>query len=127
MIKQQMMSPAIALMHWRENGMSMDKVLSHTGYVRWSDLAADHQEALQNQEMAVQDMMMSPADRQREDDVEAVWERHGDYLREFIPPAEYDEEIERLLPLIKKTRQLQDAARSRPFRDAVRRRQSALQ
>lgn len=48
MIKQQIMSPAVALMHWRENKMSMDKVLSHTGYVRWSDLAAHHTEALEN-------------------------------------------------------------------------------
>lgn len=127
MIKQQMMSPTVALMHWRENGMSMDKVLSHTGYARWSDLASDHAEALQNQEIAVQDMLMSPADRQREEDVEAVWDQHGDFLREFVPPPEYDEEIERLLPLIKKTRQLQNAAKSKPFRDAVRRRQSALQ
>ncbi len=122
MIKQQLMSPTVALMHWRENKMTMDKVLSHTGYVRWSDLASDHSEALENEEIATQDMMMSPADRQREEDVEAVWERHGDYLREFIPPAEYDEEIERLLPLVKKTRQQMNAARAKPFRDAVRRR-----
>ena len=123
MIKQQMMSPAVALMHWRENGMSMAQVLSHTGYVRWSDLAADHAEALENEEIAKQDRLMSPDERQREEDVEAVWDRHGDYLREFVSPSEYDEEIERLLPLIKKTRQMQNAARSKPFRDAVRRRQ----
>ncbi len=127
MIKQQLMSPSVALYHWRVNGMSMAQVLSHTGYYRWSDLAADHQEALQNQEMAVQDMMMSAADRQREEDVEAVWDQHGDYLREMVPPAEYDQEIERLLPLVKKTRQQMNAARSKPFRDAVRRRQAACQ
>lgn len=121
------MSPAVALYHWRVHGMSMDKVLSHTGYVRWADLAADHAEAMANEEIAMQDMMMSPDERQREEDVEAVWERCGDYLREMVPPSEYQDEIERLLPLIKKTRQMQDAARSRPFRDAVRRRQAACQ
>lgn len=127
MIKQQMMSPALALYHWLVHGMSMAQVLSHTDYARWSDLAADHSEALQNQEMAVQDMMMSPEERQREEDVEAVWERHGDYLREFIPPTEYGEEIERLLSLKKNTRQQMNAARSKPFRDAVRRRRAACQ
>ncbi|MNT84906.1 hypothetical protein D3C72_2250010 [compost metagenome] len=105
----------------------MNKALSHTGYVRWSDLAADHTEALENQETAMQDMLMSPAERQREEDVEAVWERCGDYLREMVPPNEYAEEIERLLPLIKSTRQSNDVARSKPFRDAVKRRQAALQ
>lgn len=127
MIKQQTMSPAVALVHWREYGMSMDKVVSHTGYARWSDLASDHQEALQNQEIAVQDMLMSSADRQREEDVEAVWDQHGDFLREFVPPSEYDDEIERLLPLVKKTRQQMNAAKSKPFRDAVRRRRAACQ
>lgn len=127
MIKQQMMSPAVALYHWRMHGMSMDKVLSHTGYVRWSDLAAHHTEALENQEAAMQDMLMSPKERQREEDVEAVWQQCGDYLREMVPPHEYGDEIERLLPLIKKTRQMMNAARSRPFRDAVRRRQAACQ
>ncbi|MDX0503622.1 hypothetical protein GOC80_13400 [Sinorhizobium medicae] len=122
MIKQQMMSPAVALYHWRVHGMSMAQVLSHTGYVRWSDLAADHAEALENQENAMQNMLMSPEERQREEDVEALWERYGDYLREMVPPAEYADEIERLLPVIISTRQLNDAARSKPFRDAVRRR-----
>lgn len=124
MIKQQLMSPAVALMHWRVHGMSMAQVLSHTGYVRWSDLAADHAEALANEEAAIQDMMMSPEERQREEDVEAVWERHGEFLREFVPPAEYDQETERLLPLVKKTRQQMNAARSKPLRDAVKRRKS---
>jgi len=124
MIKQQLMSPAVALMHWRENKMSVDKVLSHTGYVRWSDLAADHAEALENQETAMQDLLMSPEEREREEDVAEVWDQHGDFLREFVPPAEYDDEIERLLPLIKSTRQSIDAARSKPFRDAVRRRKT---
>ncbi|TAX58902.1 hypothetical protein ELI02_02050 [Rhizobium leguminosarum] len=122
MIKQQLMSPAVALYHWRVHGMSMAQVLSHTGYVRWSDLAADHDEALANEETAQQDMLMSPEERQREEDVEAVWQQFGDYLREMVPPPEYDDEIERLLPLIKKTRQMQNAARSKPFRDAIKRR-----
>ncbi|MBY3044857.1 hypothetical protein [Rhizobium leguminosarum] len=127
MIKQQMMSPAVALYHWRVNGMSMQKVLSHTGYSRWSDLAEHHTEALENQEIAMQDMLMSPEERQREEDVEAVWERCGDYLREMVSPAEYADEIERLLPLIKSTRQMMHSARSKPFRDAVKRRKSTLQ
>jgi len=122
MIKQQLMSPAVALYHWRENKMSMDKVLSHTGYSRWSDLAADHAEAIENQKIVMQDMMMSPADRQREEDVDAVWREFGDYMREMVPPSDYPIEIERLLPLIVATRQIEDAARSKPFRDAVKRR-----
>ncbi|MGI0524026.1 hypothetical protein [Rhizobium giardinii] len=122
MIKQQLMSPSMALYYWREKGMSMEQVLSHTGYSRWSDLAADHIDALESEEMALQDRMMSPDERQREEDIEAVWCEFGDYLKEFVPPAEYDDEIERLLPLVIATRQADAAAMSRPFRDAVRRR-----
>ena len=67
---------------------------------------------------------MSPDERQREEDVDAVWREFGDYMREYVQPSEYHEEIERLLPLIVATRQMHDAARSRPFRDAVHRRKA---
>jgi len=127
MIKQQLMSPAIALYNWRENGMSMEKVLSHTGFTRWSELYDELSDQLESTELALQDRMMSPEDHQREEDVEAVWQEFGDYMREFVPPAEYEDEIERLLPLVKTTRQINDAARSRPFRDAVNRRKLGLQ
>lgn len=123
MIKQQLMSPSKALYHWLVDGMSMKQVLSQTGYSRWSDLAADHIDALENEEMARQDRMMSPEERQREEDVDAVWAEFGDYLREMVPPAEYDAEIERLRALIVSTRQAKTAAMSKPFRDAVKRRQ----
>jgi hypothetical protein len=122
MIKQVYMSPSKALYHWLVDGMSMVQVLTQTGYKRWSDLSADHVAALESEEMARQDRMMLPAERQREEDVDAVWVEYGDYLKEFVPPYEYQDEIERLLPLIKTTRQMQDAARSKPFRDAVKRR-----
>ena len=124
MIKQVMMSPAMALYHWRENKMSIDKVLSHTGFKRWSDL---HEEYVYDQiarEWAEDDMLMTPQERQREEDVEAVWTEFGDYLREMVPPSQYELEIERLLPLVIATRRIEDAARSKPFRDAVKRRNS---
>lgn len=127
MIKQQMMSPSKALYHWLVDGMTMKQVLSQTGYTRWADLAADHVDALESEEMARQDRMMSPGERQREEDVEALWSEFGDYLREFVPPSEYQDEIERLLPLVKTTRQMENTARSKPFRDAVRRRKTSLQ
>lgn len=127
MIKQQTMSPAIALYHWCENGMSIDKVLSHTGFRSIGELYQNFADDMENQEAALQDRMMSPAERQREEDVEAVWSEYGDYLREFVPPNEYEDEIERLLPLIKTTRQIENAARSKPFRDAVRRRKTGVQ
>lgn len=127
MIRQQLMSPSKALYCWREKGMSMDKVLSHTGFTRWSELFAEHTYDLIAEEMAKADMMMTPEERQREEDVVEVWNEFGDYLREMVPPSDYEEEIERLLPLVRTTRQIQDAARSQGFLDAVRRRKSQLQ
>ena len=124
MIKQVYMSPSKALHHWIVDGMTIEHVLSQTGYTRWADLSADHIDALESTEFARQDHMMSPEERQREEDVEAVWTEFGDYMREMVPPSEYELEIERLLPLIVATRQIEDAARSKPFRDAVKRRNS---
>lgn len=124
MIKQQLMSPSKALYHWLVDGMSMQQVLSQTGYTSWADLSAAHIDALESTEIAVQDRMMSPAERQREEDIEAVWEEFGDFMREFVPPNEYADEIERLLSLIIATRRYQDSARSQPFRDAVERRKA---
>lgn len=118
------MSPSKALYHWLFDGMTMEQVLLHTGYSRWSDLATDHIDQLESTEMARQDRMMSPDERQREADVEAVWQEFGDFMKEFVPPSEYEDEIERLLPLVIATRQMQAAAMSRPFRDAVRRRKA---
>lgn len=122
MIKQVLMSPAKALYCWREKGMSMEAVLSHTDFSRWSDLHDEYIYDLIAQEWAEDDMRMTPEERQREEDVEAIWDEFADYMKEFVPPAEYEDEIERLLPLIKTTRQMQDAARSQAFRDSVRRR-----
>lgn len=122
MIRQQMMSPAIALYHWRENGMSIDKVLSHTGFRGFAELYDEYICDLIAQERAEEDMMMTPADHDREEDVAEVWVEFGDYLKEMVPPDEYDLEIERLMPLVKKTQQIKNAARSQGFRDSVRRR-----
>jgi hypothetical protein len=124
MIKQVYMSPSKALHHWIVDSMTIEQVLSQTGYTRWSDLSADHIDALESTEFARQDLMMSPEERQREEDVEAVWTEFGDYMREMVPPGEYELEIERLLPLIVATRKIEDAARSKPFRDSVARRNS---
>ncbi len=124
MIRQVYMSPSKALYHWIVDGMTMEQVLSQTGYTRWADLSADHIDALESTELALQDCMMSPEERQHEEDVDAVWIEFGDYMREMVPPDEYELEIERLLPLIVATRQIEDAARSKPFRDAVARRNS---
>ena len=118
------MSPAIALYHWRVNRMSIRNVLSHTGFRSIADLYDAYTEELESNEMALQDRMMSPDERQREEDIEAVWCEFGDYLREFVHPSEYQDEIERLLQLVKTTRQIENAARSKPFRDAVRRRKA---
>lgn len=122
MIKQQLMSPAIALYHWRVNRMSIRNVLGHTGFRSIADLYDAYSEELESNEMAIQDRMMSPDDHQRDEDVDAVWSEFGDYMREFVPPNEYEDEIERLLPLVISTRQIEASAMSKPFRDAVRRR-----
>ncbi|CDN95982.1 hypothetical protein [Agrobacterium tumefaciens] len=115
MIRQQMMSPAVALYYWREHGMSMDKVLSHTGFARWSDL---HDECIYDliaQERAEEDFLMSPDEHDREEIVAEVWHEFGNYIREFVPPAEYDDEIERLLPLVKMTHQMVKSGRPHGF------------
>lgn len=122
MIRQVMMSPAVALHHWAVNGMSIANVLSHTGYATTGALYDQYLEDLQNHLLALEDKFMSPEDRQREEDIDAVWDEFGSYMKEFVHPSEYLEEIERLLPLIKSTRQIEAAVRSRPFRDAVARR-----
>lgn len=122
MIKQQFMSPAIALYYWRERGMSIDKVLSHTGFTSLSELHNEHLHDLIAEEWARDDMLMTPEERQREEDVEAIWSEFGNYMKEFVPPDEYADEIERLLPLVQMTRQVKDAARSQAFRESVRRR-----
>ncbi|KAB1086164.1 hypothetical protein F4V91_06785 [Neorhizobium galegae] len=124
MIKQQVMSPAVALYHWRENGMSIEKVLSQTCFTSIGELYQTFDDDMKNEQAAVAERMMSPDERQREEDVDATWVDFGDYLREFVPPSEYQDEIERLLPLTKTTRQIKAAAMSRPFRDAVRRRKA---
>lgn len=122
MIKQQMMSPAVALFYWREKGMSIEKVLSHTGFPGFAELYDEYICDLIAQERAEDDVLMSPEDHDREEDAAEVWVEFGDYMREFVPPDEYDDEVERLLPLIKKTRQIREAARSQGFRNSVRRR-----
>ena len=122
MIKQVMMSPSVALYCWREKGMSMDKVLSHTGFKHLADLHEELIYDLLAQEWTEDDMRMTPEQREHEENVEAVWEEFGDYLREMVLPDKYEAEIERLLPLVKMTRQMQDAARSKSFRESVRRR-----
>jgi hypothetical protein len=124
MIKQVMMSPAVALHHWAVNGMSIAKVLSHTGFSTTGELYDQYLEDLQNHLAALEDKFMSTEEQQHEEDVEQVWKEFGDYMREFVQPSEYLEEIDRLLPLIVATRQMHDAARSKPFRDAVRRRKA---
>lgn len=127
MIKQQFMSPAMALYYWREKKMSIDKVLSHTGFCSIGELYETFNEEQESTDAARLDRMMSPAELQREEDVEAVWAEFGDYMREMVPPSEYQDEIERLLPLIKTTRQIENAAKSKPFHDAIRRRKLGLQ
>jgi len=124
MIKQQMMSPAVALRHWAVNKMSIAKVLSHTGFATTGALYDQYVEDLENRLAALEDRHMTPEELQREEDVDQLWKEFGDYMREFVQPSEYQEEIERMLPLIKMTRQMETAARSKPFRDAVKRRKA---
>jgi hypothetical protein len=126
MIMQVMMSPAVALHHWAVNNMSIAKVLSHTGYTTVGALYEQYLEDLENRLAAMEDKYMSPDERQAEEDRDTVWDEFGDYIREFVPPAEYDDEIERLLPLIAATRLLKSEAASKRFRDAVRRRKARL-
>lgn len=127
MIKQVIMSPGVALYHWREKRLTIEQVLSHTGFRSIGGLYDLYNEELESTEMAMQDRMMMPEDHQREEDVEAVWDEFGDYMKEFVPPSAYEAEIERLLPLVAMTRQINDSARSKPFRDAVKRRKALLQ
>lgn len=115
MIRQQLMSPAVALYHWRANGMSIDKVMSHTGFKCLSDLYDEYIYDLIAQEWAEDDMRMTDEDHQREEDIELVWSEFGDFIREFVPPDEYDSEIERLMPLVKMTHQILKSGRSHRF------------
>ncbi|RVL87693.1 hypothetical protein CN140_01810 [Sinorhizobium meliloti] len=115
MIQQQMMSPSWALYYWREHGMTIKNVLRHTGFRSINELHVEHEYDLGADEMAKEDLMMSPEERQREEDVEAVWQEFGDYMREMVPPSEYDLEIERLLPLIQMRQQAQRTAAGRSF------------
>lgn len=126
MIKQQMMSPAVALHHWAVNNMPIANVLSHTGFRCLGELYDRYLEDLQNHLMALEDRHMTQEELQREEDVDQLWKEFGDYMKEFVEPSEYHAEIERLLPLIKTTRQMENAARSRPFRDAVARRKGRV-
>ncbi|MBY5684807.1 hypothetical protein HFO32_22045 [Rhizobium leguminosarum] len=115
MIKQVMMGPSKALHHWAVSKMTIGNVLSQTGYSNIQALHAEYAYELAAEEMAREDMMMSPAERQHEADVEEVWEQFSDFLKEMVPPAEYDLEIERLLPLVQMRQQAQRTAAASSF------------
>src|SRR5690606_23858167 len=110
MIDQVLMSAPRAIHHWIRDGMTTEAVRSHTGFQSISELWDAYNNDLRAEEMAQEDMYMSPDERQHEEDVLDVWEEFGSYLQEFVPPSEYALEVERLMPLIKFQQQAQRSA-----------------
>ena len=110
-----LLTPQQAIQRWLVQGLDQDDVLPFTGYRSIFALYQAYMEDQANWQMAKADALMTAADLEREDDVREVWETFGDYLREHLYPAEYDDEINRLIPLIKKRQQAQRVAASRHF------------
>lgn len=115
MSEEGMLTPQQAVMRWLVHGLDQDKVLPRTGYRSMYALYDAYMQDQANFQAAKSDLMMSPEERVREDDVAEVWEVFGDYLREHSHPAEYADEVRRLIPLIKKRQQSRRETASKSF------------
>ena len=108
-------SPAVALGYWREGRMPIERVMSQTGYQRFSDLYEAYTEMMENEAAAQQNMAATQQQCDLSDDRSEVWSVYGSYLREFVSPPEYGEEVDRLVPIIRVERQAVNAAASKSF------------
>lgn len=110
-----LLTPQQAIQRWLVQGLDQDEVLPFTGHRSIVSLYEAYMEDQANWRMVKAESQMTAAELEREDDVREVWETFGDYLREHLYPAEYDEEVQRLIPLIKKRQQSQRVAASKNF------------
>lgn len=110
-----LLTPQQAIQRWLVQGLDQDEVLPFTGHRSIFSLYEAYMEDQANWATIQRDMAMTAADLEREDDVREVWETFGDYLRENLHPAEYDDEVARLIPLIKKRQQSRRETASRHF------------
>lgn len=76
------MSVDIALGQWRRREISELDVYRLTGMRSASQLADGHLEMIENEEMARQDMLMTPEEREAEDVLAQAYDSYGDILRE---------------------------------------------
>lgn len=110
-----LLTPQQAVDRWLIQGIDQDDVLPFTGYRSIFALYEAYLEDQANWKMTKADAQMTAADLEREDDIREVWETFGDYLREHLYPAEYDDEVQRLIPLIKKRQQSRRETASKHF------------
>lgn len=112
MIRQVYMSPNIALSWWMDGKLSVDQVISHTGLASEVEVIRSAEDANENEIAALEMLLMTP---EAEEEIElraAVWESHGDYLREVGPPGEQRSEEARIMAAIRDER----AAKAFKFR-----------
>lgn len=110
-----LLTPQQAIQRWLVQGLDQDEVLPFTGHRSIFSLYEAYLEDQENWRMVQREMAMTAADHEREDDIREVWEVYGDYLREHLYPEEYDDEVRRLIPLIKKRQQAQRETASKRF------------
>ncbi|MFL0693395.1 MAG: hypothetical protein ACJLUP_15260 [Agrobacterium tumefaciens] len=110
-----LLTPQQAIQRWLVQGLDQDDVLPFTGHRSIYSLYEAYLEDQENWRMVQADAQMTAADLEREDDIREVWETFGDYLREHLYPAEYDDEVARLIPLIKKRQQSRRETASKHF------------
>lgn len=115
MSTENLLTPQQAIQRWLVQGLDQDEVLPRTGYRSMYALYDAYMEDQENWRAVKRDMSMTAADLEREDDVREVWEVFGNYLREHLYPEEYDDEVRRLIPLIKKRQQFRRETASKHF------------
>lgn len=109
------LTPQQAIQRWLVQGLDQDEVLPFTGHRSIVSLYNAYMEDKENWRAVKRDMAMTANELEREDDVREVWETFGDYLREHLYPAEYDDEISRLIPLVRKMQQSRLETASKKF------------
>ncbi len=76
------MSVDVALGKWRRKEISELDVYRLTGIRSAAQLADAHLEMIENERVAQEDMMMTPAEREAEDILAQAYDSYGDILRE---------------------------------------------
>lgn len=82
MFDEREMSVDIALGKWRRKEISELDVYRLTGMRSAAQLADAHLEMIENEEMARQDMLMTPEEHEAEDILAQAYDSYGDILRE---------------------------------------------